>query len=94
MWYQHDKELITLQVYVQPGAKTTEITGLYDGLLKIRLNAPPVEGRANETLQQYIARLFAVPVRQVTLVRGISSRRKTLKIQGSTIDPETLLVGL
>jgi len=90
MWYIRNTNIITLYVYVQPGAKSTEITGLYDDALKIRLNTPPIEGRANEALIKYIAQLFRVPVKQVKLVRGEKSRRKTLEINGSLIDPNSL----
>ncbi len=91
MWYQsNDKELI-IHVYVQPGAKKTELQGLYADALKIRLNAPAIEGRANEALLKYLAQLFAVPTRQVVLVRGKQSKHKTLSIKGSSVEPQLIL---
>ena len=59
--------------------------------LKIRLAAPPVEGRANEALQRFIAELFAVPLRQVELKQGARSRHKVVAISGSKVEPEKLL---
>ena len=90
MWYTSDANNITLQVYVQPGAKSTEIVGLQNNLLKIRLKTPPIEGRANEALLKFIAKLFNVPPREVQLIRGEKARHKTLKIIGSCINPEVL----
>lgn len=91
MWYQRDAKTITIHVYVQPGAKHSEIAGFHDQALKIRLNAPPIEGRANDALLKFIAQLFEVPKRQVLLKRGDKSRHKTLIVSDSFIDPEDLL---
>lgn len=91
MWYVRDGDITTIFLYVQPGAKTTEITGLYDGVLKIRLNAPPVDGQANNRLQKYLAQLFGVSQRQVRLIRGEKNRRKIFEITGSAFDPKSLI---
>lgn len=90
-WYRRDGQTITLTLHVQPGAKRNEIAGLHGAALKIRLAAPPVEGRANEALQKFIAELFAVPQRQVGLKQGVQSRHKVVAVSGSTVDPESLL---
>ena len=87
MWYKHDKDTVTLDVYVQPGAKRTEIVGLHGDAIKIRLASPPIDGRANDTLLKFIAQLFDVPVRQVLLKRGVRSRHKRIVITGSIVDP-------
>lgn len=91
VWYRRNGETITLTLHVQPGAKHSEIAGLHGEALKIRLAAPPVEGRANEALQKFIAELFAVPLRQVELKKGIHSRDKVVVISGSEVEPEKLL---
>ncbi|WP_133136362.1 DUF167 domain-containing protein [Legionella rowbothamii] len=90
MWYQQEENLITINVYVQPGAKHSDIVGLHGEALKIRLQAPPLEGRANEALIKFIAHLFEVPIRQVLLKRGEKSRHKTLLITGSKRAPNTI----
>ncbi|USQ13647.1 YggU family protein [Legionella lytica] len=90
MWYQQDGNLITINVYVQPGAKHSDIAGLHGEALKIRLQAPPIEGRANEALIKFIAHLFDVPARQVLLKRGEKSRHKTLIITGSNRPPSCI----
>lgn len=90
-WYRHEYEAITLILHVQPGAKRSQIVGLHGDALKIRLAAPPVEGRANEALLKFIAELFGVPLRNVELKQGEQSRRKLVVITGSKISPEGLL---
>jgi hypothetical protein len=90
-WYRRNGETITLTLHVQPGAKRSEIAGLHGEALKIRLAAPPVEGRANEALLKFIAELFAVPQRQVELKQGAQSRHKVVAIIGSKVEPDNLL---
>ncbi len=90
-WYRYNGDVITLTLHVQPGAKRSEINGLHGDALKIRLAAPPVDGRANEALLKFIGGLFNVPTRQVELRQGGQSRHKVVSIEGSKIDPESLL---
>ena len=90
-WYRRNADVITLTLHVQPGAKRSEIAGLHGEALKIRLAAPPVEGRANEALLKFVAGLFDVPLRQVELRQGGQSRHKVVAINGSKIEPECLL---
>ncbi len=83
-----------LSLYVQPGAKKTEVVGLHGGALKIRLAAPPVDGKANECLLEYVADTLNVPKRQVTLVSGLSPRSKRVVVVGMTAEEiERRLVG-
>lgn len=89
-WYRRNADVITLTLHVQPGAKRSEIAGLHGAALKLRLAAPPVEGRANEALLKFIAELFGVPLRQVELKQGMQSRHKVVAITGSQIEPESL----
>lgn len=90
-WYRRNVDVITLTLHVQPAAKRSGIAGLHGDALKIRLAAPPIEGRANEALLKFVAALFDVPLRQVELKQGGQSRRKVVAITGSNIDPEDLL---
>jgi uncharacterized protein (TIGR00251 family) len=71
---------VLLLVSVMPNAKRTEVDGLHDGALRVRLAAPPIEGRANEALVAWLAKSLGVPRRCVALLRGDSSRRKQLAI--------------
>jgi uncharacterized protein (TIGR00251 family) len=90
-WYRRNGETITLTLHVQPGAKRSEIVGLHGEALKIKLAAPPIEGRANDALLKFVAELFAVPLRNVELRQGGQSRHKVVAVTGSTVQPESLL---
>ena len=90
-WYRQHDDVITLTLHIQPGAKRNEIAGLHGDALKIRLAAPPVEGRANEVLLKFIAGLFEVPLRQVTLQAGTKSRHKIVMVQYSSVAPESII---
>ncbi|MHB8304118.1 MAG: DUF167 domain-containing protein [Acidobacteriaceae bacterium] len=68
--------------------------GLHGDALKIRLAAPPVEGRANEVLLRYLADLFEVPLRQVTLRAGATGRKKRVAIQGSAVEIHSILLSI
>jgi uncharacterized protein len=90
-WYRRSGEVLTLTLHVQPGAKRTDVAGLHGEALKIRLAAPPIEGRANDALLKFIAESFGVPLRQVELKQGGQSRHKVVAITGSKVAPESLL---
>ncbi|WP_303851784.1 DUF167 domain-containing protein [Seleniivibrio woodruffii] len=75
-----------LSVYVQPGAKKTEHSGMHDGRPKIRLNAPPVDGAANDELVKFVAKRLKLPKSSVKLVSGHASRLKTLEIDADEED--------
>ena len=80
-----------LILHVQPGAKHSEVAGLHGEALKIRLAAPPIDGRANEALLRFIAERFNVPLRNVALKQGAQSRHKRVEVRGSAVDPGSLL---
>ncbi len=89
-------ERLWLAVSVVPNAKRTGADGLHDGALRVRLVAPPVDGKANEVLVQWVAAELGLPRRAVVLVRGPTSRRKWLEIdgpQGSVVAWVRQLVG-
>lgn len=90
-WYRRNGEVLTLTLHVQPGAKRSEVSGLHGDALKIRLAAPPIEGRANAALCKFIAETFGVPQRQVELKQGAQSRHKVVAVTGSLVDPESCL---
>ena len=71
---------VLLQLSVTPNAKRTEVDGLHDGALCVRLAAPPIDGRANEALVAWLAKSLGVPKRDVEVLRGESSRRKQVAI--------------
>lgn len=71
---------VLLAVSVVPNAKRTAADGLHDGALRVRLAAPPVDGKANDALVEWVAGELRQPRRAVRLLRGASSRRKQLEI--------------
>ncbi|WP_461209990.1 DUF167 domain-containing protein [Desulfocurvus sp. DL9XJH121] len=73
-----------LTVWVQPGARKSEVDGVHDGRLRIRLQAPAVENKANKALAAFVAELFKIRKNRVTLVQGEKSRAKTLRIESET----------
>jgi hypothetical protein len=89
-WLRRDGPDLVLQVQIQPRASSDAIAGVLGDRLKIRLTAPPVEGKANEHLIAYLARLFGVPKSQVILERGASSKRKQMRICSPKKLPENL----
>jgi len=78
-------------IYAQPGAKRTEISGLHGDALKVRVAAPPAEGRANDALVTFLAAALGVPKKSVAVVKGARSRRKTISIAAPQADPASLL---
>lgn len=71
-----------LSLHIQPGARRSEVAGLHGEALKIRLAAPPVEGRANAALLAYVAERLGLPKSAVTLKSGQSSRQKVVRVEG------------
>lgn len=90
-WHRRDGERIILTLHIQPGARRTEVAGVHDGALKIRVAAAPVEGQANARLVDFLKKAFDVPASRVILRQGSSGRRKVVEIQGSNRSAEDLL---
>jgi uncharacterized protein len=71
---------VRIDVYVQPRASRTEVSGTHDGRVKIRLAAPPVDGAANAELVAFIAARLGIARSRVRVIGGASGRRKTVEI--------------
>lgn len=67
-----------ITLHVQPGASKSELAGLHGDALKLRISARPVEGAANAAVLEFLAGWLAVPRRDLRLIRGDKSRRKTV----------------
>ena len=81
-------ERLLLDVRVQPRASRDEIVGFQaDGRLKIRITAPPVDGKANDHLIRFLADQFAVPLRRIRLVGGENNRNKRIEITAPARNP-------
>jgi uncharacterized protein (TIGR00251 family) len=92
-WLRVGDGKITLTLHIQPGAKKTEVAGLYGDALKIRLAAPPVDGKANAALIGFVADRLAVAKSAVTLKSGQTSRRKVLEVSAAPADAAQRLLG-
>lgn len=82
-YFRRDGERLILDVHVQPGASRTALAGLHGGRLKIRVAAPPTEGRANEALIAFLAEWSGVPKRNVSVAAGATARAKRIVIEGA-----------
>jgi uncharacterized protein (TIGR00251 family) len=91
-WLRTGNGRITLNLHIQPGAKKTEVAGLYGDALKIRLAAPPVDGKANAALIGFVADRLGLPKASVTLKSGQTSRRKVLEAIDAPADTEARLL--
>lgn len=83
---------LTLSLHIQPGAKKTEVAGVHGEALKLRLAAPPVDGKANAALLAYVAAALGVPKSAVTLKSGQTSRQKVVAVSGAPADAEARLL--
>jgi uncharacterized protein (TIGR00251 family) len=80
-------EEIILKIYLQPKSSKNEIMGPHRDGIKVKVTAPPIEGKANEALIRFLAKEFGVSPSCIEIIKGHHSREKTLKISGN-IDQE------
>ncbi len=69
-----------LSVKVIPNAKKSEIVGYENAILKVRLSAPPVDGKANDALVRFLADLWGIKKSEITILRGETGRNKVLDV--------------
>lgn len=72
---------VEVSLYVQPRARRDEIVGTYDGALKLKIAAPPVDDAANRAALDFFAKLLDIPKSRLRILTGEKSRRKTLRIE-------------
>ncbi len=82
VWARRDGDAWLLDLHVQPGARATQAVGEHGVRLKLKIAAPPVDNKANAHLLAWLADRLGVPKASVTLVRGESSRQKTVAVRG------------
>jgi uncharacterized protein len=84
-WARYNRSVSTptrITVHVQPRASRTEVAGMHDGCIKIRVSAPPVEGAANSAVIELFARTLKVAKSRVRVVSGATGRRKVIEVDG------------
>jgi len=79
---------VRLAVQITPNAKKTEVIGVLDDALKLKLQAQPIEGRANDALVKFLAAALAVPKSAVTITHGHANKRKLIEVASDTLTPE------
>jgi uncharacterized protein (TIGR00251 family) len=79
---------VRIAVQVQPGAKKTEVVGVHGDALKLKLQAPPIEGRANEALVKFLAGELSAPKSAVTITHGHTNKRKLVEVASKGLTPE------
>lgn len=85
-WLRQQDGRVTLTLHVQPGAKTTTISGTHGDALKIKLAAPPVDGKANAALIAFIADQLGIGKSAIHLKSGQTSRHKIIEITDAATD--------
>ncbi|MEI6563611.1 MAG: DUF167 domain-containing protein [bacterium] len=83
-WITECKSDVIIRVHATPRASKSQIQGQHGDALKIRLQAPPVDGKANDALIEFLSETLGIPQRQITLLSGQTSRQKRVAIQGVT----------
>lgn len=90
-WYHQAHDGLTIHIQAQPGAKRTEVVGLYGDCIKVRLASPPIDGKANACLIDFLARRLGVKRAQIVIARGLGSRRKSVFVAATGLTPAALL---
>jgi uncharacterized protein len=88
MFLRETKEGLLLTVRVTPRSARDEIVGIHGDALKIRLNAPPLDGKANDRLRRFLSERLEVPLSRIQIVRGQTGREKQVLVTG--LFPEEL----
>lgn len=85
--YQWQGSDLLLRCHLQPKASSDEVAGLHGDRIKLRITAPPVDGKANAHLVQWLGKLFQVPKSRVSILQGESGRSKNILIQAPAFIP-------
>lgn len=78
-------EAISIAIKVAPRASRSEVVGMHDGALKIRIAAPPVDGAANAEMIKILAKFFGVAKSDISIVSGETSKNKRIKIENLSV---------
>lgn len=82
---------VRIAVQITPNAKKTEVVGVLDDALKMKLQAQPIEGKANEALVKFLARVLGVPRSAVTITHGMTSKRKLIEVMSAGLSVEDVV---
>lgn len=90
--FKRDGDATVIALHIQPGAKRSATCGMFGDSVKIAVQAPPVDGKANSALREFLAEQLKIPTSRVTLVSGASGRDKKVRVAGIT--PEQAVTAL
>ena len=90
--FKRDGDATVIALHLQPGAKRSKVCGMYGDAVKLAIQAPPVDGKANAALCAFLAGRMKIPTNAVTLISGASGRDKRVRVDGVT--PELALTAL
>lgn len=93
IFLNESKEGLLLSVHAQPGASRTKIAGEHGGNLKIAVQAPPVDGAANEAITEFLAEILGIARRDVLIKTGATGRKKTFLLLGLTLEEAKTRLG-
>ena len=85
-WLRQNGDDVDIDILVQPRASRGRVAGVHGNELKVAITAPPVEGRANRALVEFIAKSLKVAKSRVSVVRGQASRHKTVRVSDCAVD--------
>lgn len=89
-WYRWQEEDLVLSLRVQPRAARDQWVAPHGTAYKVRITAPPVEGKANEHLRRFLAHLFGVPAARVELMAGAQARHKRFVVRAPAKLPDLI----
>ena len=85
-WLVATRDGVVLSLHCQPRAKASRVVGLHDDRLKLQLQAPPLENRANEALVAWLADQLSLPHKQIEILTGHTNRQKRVLVRGTTLE--------
>ncbi|GAC1319330.1 MAG: hypothetical protein NVS3B11_07870 [Collimonas sp.] len=85
---------VRLALQVTPNARKSQVVGPQEDVLKVRLQAQPIEGKANEALLRYLAELLDVPRSRIVITHGHTSKRKIVEAHGTSLTADAVARGL
>ncbi len=90
--FKYDGQGTIISLHLQPGAKRSAVCGMYGDALKLSVKSPPVDGRANAALREFLAAELGIPLAAVKLLSGMTGRDKRIHISG--MSPEAVMAAL
>ena len=84
--YKENKNGLTINVYVVPRSSKSEIVGIYNDCLKIKLKSPPVDNAANEELVRFLADTLKIPKKNIEILKGLNQKKKIVLVTDCSLN--------